>query len=151
MNTKKFMVSFLVFILLSVIAESNIAASQWILAASDNDKEVFVDMRSLRKNGRDVKVRENWVDVMPQETKGTYPRETYYFSSQKLFKYHCDEGTAHLLEFTLYAHYQDGSSTVADYFEYPETPSYKIEMIPHTLAARVLEFVCSVKKTSKNR
>lgn len=142
------MVSLLVFILLSVIAERCIA-SQWVLAASNDNKKIFVDMQSLRIKGRDVKVWEEWVDAKSQETEGSSPKETYYFSSLKLFKYHCDEGTVHLLEFTLYAHYKDGSSTVSDNFKYPETPSYKIKIIPDSLDGRVLEFVCNVKKTSK--
>ncbi len=144
MNMKKFIVSFLVTILLIVIAESSIA-SQWVLITANNDVQVFVDMQSLRRNGQDVKVWEKWIFDRHKETKSTSPKKKYD-SAQILFKYHCDEGTAHILELI-----QNDSSTLNDYFKYPETREYEIKKEPDSIMAAVFESVCRLKKTPKKR
>src|SRR5574342_1123562 len=104
MNIGKFKVLLLICIFLSVIVESSIA-SQWVLITANDDVKVFVDMQSLRKNAQDVKVWEKWIFE-----RHTSPKKKYN-TVLILFKYHCDEGTAHLLEFI-------GSSALVDnYFK----------------------------------
>jgi surface-adhesin protein E len=138
MNIKKFKVPVLVFILLSFIAESSIA-SQWVLITANDDVRVFVDMQSLQRNAQDVKVWEKWIFE-----RHTSPNKKYN-SVLILFKYHCDERTAHLLEFI-------GSSTLVDnYFKYPETREHKIEIEPDSVIETVFESVCRLKKTPQKR
>jgi Surface-adhesin protein E len=138
MNLKKFKVSILVFMLLSTIAESSIA-SQWVLITANDDVKVFVDMQSLKKNAQDVKVWEKWIFE-----KHTSPKKKYN-TLLILFKYHCDDGNAHLLEFI-------GSSALVDnYFNHPETRENKIEIEPDSISATVFESVCRLNKTPQKR
>ena len=138
MNIKKFKVPVLVFILLSFIAESSIA-SQWVLVTANDDVQVFVDKQSLRRSEQDVKVWEKWIFE-----KHTSPKKKDN-TVRILFKYHCDERTAHLLEFI-------GSSTLVDnYFNHPETRENKIEIEPDSISEKVYESVCRLKITPKKR
>ncbi len=140
MNITK--VSVLVFIFLSVFADCSIA-SQWVLVKANDDVQVFVDMQSFQINTHDVKVWEKWMFDRHIDTKRTSPKKKYN-TARILFKYHCAEGTAHILEFI-----QDGSSTAADYFKYPETREYQIKTEPDSLMAGVFESVCRLKKHLK--
>jgi hypothetical protein len=138
MNINKFKVPFLIFIFLSLVAESSLA-SQWVLITANDDVQVFADMKSLRINEQDVKVWEKWIFE-----RHTSPKKKYN-TVLILFKYHCDEKTAHLLEFI-------GSSTLVDnYFKYPETREHKIEIEPDSINETVFESVCRLKKPPRKR
>jgi hypothetical protein len=142
MNIAKLRVSVLVFIFLIAITARSFA-SQWVLVTANDDVRVFVDMQSLQINREDVKVWEKWIFDRHKETKSTSPKKKYY-TARILFKYHCDEGTAHILEFI-----QDGSSIAEDYFKYPETHDYRIEPERDSIMATVFESVCHLRKAPK--
>jgi hypothetical protein len=148
MHIKNFKVSLLVFMLLSAIAESSIA-SNWVFVTGNDDVKIFVDMQSLQIHERDVQVWEKRVYVRPKEVKDSSLKNTYNIEVD-LSIYHCDEGTSHLLKIDRYAN-QKGSLLLMESYSYPETPSYKLEIVPDSLGGDVFEYVCDVKKTPNNR
>jgi len=143
---KNFKVSLLVFIILSVIAESSIA-SDWVFVTSNDDVKIFVDILSLQIHERDVKVWEKWVYVRPKEVNGSSLKNTYNLEV-KLSIYHCDEGTSNLLQIDRYSD-QSNSLLLMESNSYPAIPPYKLEIVPDSLGGAILEFVCKTKKVQK--
>ena len=148
MFIKNFKVLPLVFILLSIIAENSIA-SYWVFVTSNEDAEIFVDMQSLQIHERDVKVWEKWVNIRPKEVKDSSLKNTYNLELN-LSLYHCDEATYHLLKIDRYSD-QKGSLMLMESYSYPETPPYKLKIMPDSVVSQVMDFVCGVKKTPKQR
>lgn len=147
MHIINFKVYLLVFILLSVIAESSIA-SDWVFVTSNNDVKIFVDMQSFQIHEHDVKVWEKWVYYRPKEVKDSSLKNTYNLE-MKLSIYHCDEGTSNLLQVDRYTDQKD-SLLLMESNTYPATPQFKLEIVPDSLGRTILEFVCKTKKVLKN-
>ncbi len=137
MYTKNLKTSLFVFVLLSAITESCFA-SDWLEVINWVDKSVFVDMKSLRRTDSKVKVWEKWVFSSDQKIQGVKKS----FRSAKFFKaYRCAEGTAILLEATMYADH-DAMSKILYSQSYPDAPSGYKKILPGTADEVIFTQVC---------
>jgi len=149
MRIKNFKASLLLFVLLNAVAASSIAAD-WKFVTRRHNYKLFVDMESILAKASDVRVWEKLVYSRPQNRQPYFPPNMTYNLEKKLYVYHCDKRTYHILEITTYNE-QEGSSTIVSSFSFPEIPSLENNVLPDSILSDVFDFACHVKRIPAQR
>jgi hypothetical protein len=136
MHIKNFKVPLLVFMLLSAIAESSIAAD-WVKIGQDSEMSAYIDSLSVQKTGPKVKILEQYVFTNPQAIKGS--KETFKIVTM-LKAYRCDERTDIILQISYYTDATFKKPFANDSF--PDNHSDYKKIKPDSIADYVLKFVC---------
>jgi len=137
MQIKKFKIPILVFILLSTIAETGIAAD-WVKVAQNSEMSTYIDTLSRQRAGQEVKIWEQYVFTHPQainDSKATYK------VLMMLKAYRCDEKTDLILQLSYYTDATFNKPFANDSF--PDNHSDYKNIKPGSIADFVLKFVCS--------
>jgi len=136
MQIKKFKVSIFVFMILSTIGGSSIAAD-WVKVGQNSEMSAYIDTLSLQRDGQKVKIWEQYVFTHPQAIKGS---QSTYKVLMILKAYRCDEKTDIILQLSYYTDPTFNKPFANDSF--PDNHSDYKNIKPDSTADFVLKFVC---------
>jgi surface-adhesin protein E len=136
MQIQKFKVLILVFIFLSVITETGIAAD-WVKVGKNSEMSVYIDTLSLQRDGQKVKIWEQYVFTHLQALQGS---KSTYEVVMALKAYRCDVRTGIILQLS---YYTDATSNKPfANFSFPDNNSDYKNIGPDSMANYVFKFVC---------
>lgn len=116
--------------------------SRWIEVGANEKFLALVDIQSMRRTGRKVKVWVKWIYTSPSDTEFAHSKKPYQ-SEKSLSYYDCEAQTMLTIQVIRYSEKYAGE-VVESYSNVDKLESYR-EVAPETIGERVLNFVCAAK------